>query len=157
MSRACLNKFETKTWWTSPNISSSFASATFSIYDAEQVQEVWKSIIELDINIKDPYYAKDNAEYRDLISNALKTINRKKKASKSSYKFQREPFRSAPYFEQKVIAELFRFESRMANIQHDVCTKCHECSLNMSVRLSDSVCARCRRKPTSESNSMLRI
>lgn len=122
-------------------------------YDANRVQEIWESIIELDLDIKDPYYAQNNDEYHDIMNNASKTINRKKRASTSTYTFQREPFRNAPFFEQKVVAELFRFESRMANISHHVCTKCHECTLNMSLRLSDSVCARCRRKGTAESNT----
>ena len=51
-------------------------------YDANRVQEIWESIIELDLDIKDPYYAQNNDEYHDIMNNATKTINRKKKASR---------------------------------------------------------------------------
>ena len=122
-------------------------------YNQDDVQSIWESSIELDLNIDDPYYAKSNDEYSILKQTAQRAITRKRKSLKSTYSFKREPFRLAPYSEQKIVAELFRFESRMANIQHKICSKCKECSLNMAVRVSDSVCARCRRKDTAESNT----
>lgn len=129
-------------------------------YNAEETQEIWEDIIELDLDVADPFTARTNDEYRGMVSAAIRAIKRARKASnKSSYSFKREPFRRAPYAEQKVLAEIFRFESRMARMEHKVCPECHGCSLNLSVRVSDSVCSRCRDKKMhgsyTESNSMI--
>lgn len=84
-------------------------------YNAEETQEIWEDIIELDLDVADPFTARTNDEYRGMVSAAIRAIKRARKASnKSSYSFKREPFRRAPYAEQKVLAEIFRFESRMA-------------------------------------------
>jgi hypothetical protein len=130
-------------------------------YDAEDVQKIWEETIELDLDVADPYRAKSNAEYGYLMSAATKAIALARRNTKSTYSFKREPFRRAPYSEQKVVAELFRFESRMAQVHHGVCSVCHECSINISLRQRDSVCDRCTRKGTAdsynESNVMLPI
>lgn len=125
-----------------------------SKYDSEKVQHLWEDAIELDLKIEDPYYAQNDAQYESMMNAAKEMIKRKKKTLTAKYTFNRAPFRRAPYYEQKVVEQLIRFESRMARIQHSVCPNCMECSLNMSVRLRDSVCARCRRKETAESNTL---
>lgn len=130
-------------------------------YDASEVQEIWENIIELDLDIKDPYYAANDAEYNMIVQSADKAIDEARQVTNSKYSFKRDPFRRAPYSEQKILAELFRFESRMARVGHEVCSICLECSLNMTVSKKKSVCSRCSQKGTkdsyNESNVMLPI
>jgi len=65
--------------------------------------------------------------------------------TKSRPSFNTDAFRKAPYHEQVILDSLLRFESRMASVEHSVCAACFECSIDMSLRESDSVCYRCCR------------
>lgn len=131
-------------------------------YDRDQVQEIWEDSIELDLNIIDPYYAESNDEYQHRIMTAVSTIRRvKRKKSVSNYSIVRDAFRCAPYHEQKVLEHIYRFESRMQRVEHSVCRKCKQCSLNLSTTKRSSICVTCRSAQTKDSytveNSMLPI
>lgn len=131
-------------------------------YDPVQVQEIWEDSIELNVDISDPYFASTNAEYKHMVATALKAIARAKNNNdRSGYTFCREPFRQAPFTEQKVLEHLFRFEERMLNTHHKICSECQQCSLSLSVTKKSSVCLKCQRNKVdntyNESNIMLPI
>ena len=131
-------------------------------YDSRQVQQLWEDCIELDICIDDPYEARTNNEYKSRTSAVIRAVaHGKRNKLRPSYAFDREAFRKAPYLEQKVLAEIYRFEYRMMNIHHSTCSECLECSMNISVSARDSKCGRCRAKASKDSygakNSMLPV
>lgn len=133
-----------------------------SVYDANQVQEIWENGIDLNLHFDDPYYSRTNCEYKGRVSSALIAISR---ANKNKHirrlNFRREPFRRASFLEQKVLEQLLRFEQRMMTLQHGTCSRCRQCSLSITVSKKDSVCTRCQYKKKNnkydESNMMLPI
>ena len=117
-------------------------------YDALHVQKLWEESIELDVDLgdSDPFYAKSDSNYKELIGRATTLIaTARQKLHKFTqkddrYSINREAFRSASYSEQKVLVPIFRFESRMTNIHHEICSACNECSLNLTVNVSRRSC-----------------
>ena len=139
-----------------------------SDYDALRVQEIWEDSIELDVDIgdDDPFYARSNSAYNASIERAVGLIDvAKRKQHKfakkdEAYSINRETFRSAPFSEQKVLVPIFRFESRMTRVHHEICSACNECSLNLTVN-RNGICPRCADKRSSsnytEDNAMIPI
>lgn len=110
-------------------------------YDALHVQQLWEDAIELDVDLSacDPYRALNNDKYKIAIGQATKVISaarRKRDAhfrKEDMYAINRQAFRASTYAEQKVLESLMRFESRMMQLHHDVCSLCNECSIDMTV------------------------
>ena len=139
-----------------------------SDYDALRVQEIWENSIDLDVDLgnDDPFYAQSNSMYNASIKRAdrlLAMAKRKRHCFAEEdevYAINREAFRSAPFSEQKVLVPIFRFESRMTKIHHEICSACNECSLNLTVNQS-GICPRCADKRSSsnytEDNAMIPI
>ena len=124
-------------------------------YDALHVQQLWEDAIELDVDLSacDPYRALNNDKYKIAIGQATKVISaarRKRDAhfrKEDMYAINRQAFRASTYAEQKVLESLMRFESRMMQLHHDVCSLCNECSIDMTVN-KNNVCRRCANKRT---------
>lgn len=125
------------------------------------VQRLWEEAIDVDVTVDDPYFATSQDDYERRVYAAESTIAAAQKKRRNPYSFAREAFREAPYSEQKALEQLYRFESRMKEVQHSTCSQCHECSLNVVVTKRDSICERCRRKACAKSytieNDMLPV
>ena len=99
----------------------------------------------MDLSIDDPYYALNECQYNDRIEAAKKEIKRAKKKS-TILDFDKIAFRQAPYSEQKILDSIFRFEFRMLNLKHSVCSNCFETRIDMKTTIKTSICTRCQRK-----------
>ena len=117
-------------------------------YDESLVQKTWEDLIEFDLQCPDPWCSSTNDDYTKRLSHAQEAIKKEKRMSQgiTDYKFNRQCFRRAPYHEQKVLDAIFRFESRMAKVHHKICSKCHECSLNLALQVRKSLCKTCAKK-----------
>ena len=108
--------------------------------------------------MKDPFFAASESEYNQLVAEA-KIVIKRAKEKKNHLSFDRDVFQKASFTEQKVLDSIFRFESRMLNTQHSVCSSCHEARIDMKTTLSTSTCTRCQKKidreAYSEDNIML--
>lgn len=107
---------------------------------------MWEEAIELDAAIDDPYFAVTSDDYERRINSSNKALGKAKKNRRNIYSFNKDPFRAAPYAEQKVLDSLLRFESRMAEMSHSVCSNCHECSLFVTTTKRRSLCPHCSGK-----------
>ena len=127
-------------------------------YDAVSVQQMWEDSIELDLKFPDPWTSHTNKEYIDRLSHGSKVISmERRKKSSSKYHFNRLAFQRAPYHEQKMLDQTFRFESRMTKVTHSVCSNCHECSLGLTVTTRKSLCDTCVRKKTKDSYGLSNV
>lgn len=120
--------------------------------DPTRVQETREASIELDVVVDDPYYATSNDDCQKRVVFADRAIAKARKSRENPYSFEKAPSRAAPYSEQLALEQVFRFESRVANVTHSTCANCHECSLNFTVN-RNSICSRCQKKDRKENYS----
>ena len=93
----------------------------------------------------DPFNSVSQEDYVFRIKKAETLIKAAKKAG-LGIGFNRESFRKAPHYEQKILESIFRFEYRMANVDHSVCSSCHESSIDMKTTIKESICSKCQDK-----------
>ena len=125
-------------------------------FDPLVVQELWEASIEAGIYINnyDPYYANNQVDWDFRMGCVERAIIKAVKGVSKPYSFNKEPFRSAPHCEQQVMEHLYRFESRMTQLKHATCDRCHECRIGQVVTQKGSLCSHCQRKETANNYSV---
>ena len=94
-------------------------------YDSRVVQTIWEDSISLDLSLEDPFFAQSNSQYNDLVTAAHDGIKKARKKL-DPLNFNRDLFRRSSYKEQRTLDSMFRFEARMLNLNHSVCSSCYE-------------------------------
>lgn len=114
-------------------------------YNINKVQTIWEDSIDHDLTLDDPFYSNSHDDYVSRVKKADQLIKRAKKSG-PGIGFNRQSFRKASYREQKILDSSFRFEYRMANIDHSVCASCFESRIGMRTTSKESICNKCQDK-----------
>ena len=114
-------------------------------YDSRVVQTIWEDSTSLDLPLEDPFFAQSNSQYNDLVSAAHDGIKKARKKL-DPLNFNRDLFRRSSYKEQRTLDSIFRFEARMLNLNHSVCSSCFETKIDLKTTIKTSTCSRCQKK-----------
>ena len=121
------------------------------LYNRDGVQKLWEECILYDVSFIDPYYAVNMDDYLNIIKYLQDNINSQKVLARSGLfrvlNINFTAFREAPFYEQKKLYYMYRFEGRMFRVKSSLCNNCQRRGINMKIMSPKSnLCYDCREK-----------